>query len=230
VFDVVKIVNNHECTLIKQEGNWEIIKRRRLEESERDIEKPLETTENIVKAMAMVVEMREPYTAMHQTRVTRLACTIARKIDFSEDQINGLRLASLIHDIGMLGVPTEIVNKANLLSEAELSLMKMHPIFGYEIVKTLRISWPIAQIVYQHHERMDGSGYPSGVSGNDIIPEVRVLAVADVVEAMASDRPYRPAYGLDKALEEILQNRGILYDSQVVDACLTVFSEGYYFD
>jgi len=106
----------------------------------------------------------------------------------------------------------------------------MHPLLGYELLKTLKTSWPIAQIVYQHHERMDGSGYPSGVSGEDIIPEARVLAVADVVEAMASNRPYRPAYGLDKALDEISQNRGILYDPQVVDACLKLFREQYQFE
>jgi len=209
----------------------DISERKRAEkEAKRSTERLIEAMEDTMQAMAMIVEMRDPYTAGHQQRVTQLACAIAKEIGFPEDQITGLRLAGLIHDIGTVRVPAEILAKTSGLSEAELSLVKMHPLLGYEILKTLKTPWPIAQIVYQHHERMDGSGYPSGVSGEDILPEAKVLGVADVVEAMASHRPYRPAYGLDKALDEISQNRGILYDPQVVDACLKLFREQYKFE
>ncbi len=200
------------------------------EEAERSNKRLIEALEDTMQAMAMIVEMRDPYTAGHQRRVTQLACAIAREIGFPAEQITGLRLAGLIHDIGTVRVPAEILSKTSRLSEAEISLMKMHPLLGYEVLKTLKTPWPIAQIVYQHHERMDGSGYPSGIAGEDIVPEARVLAVADVVEAMASHRPYRPAYGLDKALDEISQNRGTLYDSRAVDACLKLFREQYKFE
>jgi PAS domain S-box-containing protein len=205
-------------------------RKRAEEEAERSNTRLIEALEDTMQALAMIVEMRDPYTAGHQRRVTQLACAIAREIGFPEEQITGLRLAGLIHDIGTVRVPAEILNKTSRLSEAEISLMKMHPLLGHEVLKTLKTPWPIAQIVYQHHERMDGSGYPSGISGEDIVPEARVLAVADVVEAMASHRPYRPAYGLEKALDEISQNRGTLYDPQAVDACLKLFREQYKFE
>jgi HD-GYP domain-containing protein (c-di-GMP phosphodiesterase class II) len=134
-------------------------------------------------------------------------------------------LAGLIHDIGKVRVPAEILTHPDGLSEAEFTMIKMHPVLGYEILKTMDLPWPIAQIVHQHHERMDGSGYPSGLSEEDIILEARILAVADVVEAMASHRPYRSALGINKALDEILHKRGRLYDARVVDACSKLFRE-----
>lgn len=181
--------------------------------------------EDTIQAMAVTVEMRDPYTASHQRRVTHLATAIAREMSLSEDQISGLRLAGLIHDIGKTRVPAEILTNPYKLSEAEFSIIKTHPLVGYEILKNIGFPWPIAQIVHQHHERLDGSGYPSGVSSDDIVFESKILAVADVVEAMSSHRPYRPALGLDKALLEVSEKRGILYDSKVVDTCLKLFSE-----
>ncbi len=201
------------------------------EEAKRSVGKLIDAMENTIQAMAMIVEMRDPYTAGHQRRVTRLACAIAKRMGLSKDQLNGLRLAGLIHDIGKVRVPAEILTNPDGLSEAEFNMIKMHPLIGYEILKTIEFSWPIAQIVYQHHERIDGSGYPLGISGDDIILEARILAVADVVEAMASHRPYRPACGIDRALAEISQKRSILYDPKVVDACLQLFKEeGFKFE
>jgi HD-GYP domain-containing protein (c-di-GMP phosphodiesterase class II) len=141
------------------------------------------------------------------------------------DQITGLRLAGLIHDVGKIRVPAEILTNPDGLSNAEFDIVKTHSSMGYEILKTLDLPWPIAQIVRQHHERMDGSGYPDGLTGNEIITEAKILAVADVVEAIASHRPYRPAYGVEKALEEISLNRGILYDTESVDSCIKMFKE-----
>ena len=143
----------------------------------------------------------------------------------SEERISGLRLAGLIHDIGKVRVPAEILMNPDGLSEPEFMMIKAHPRLGYEIMRGIDFPWPVAKIVLQHHERMDGSGYPSGLSGDDIIVEARILAVADVVDAMASHRPYRPALGMKEALAEISQNKGVLYDSEAVDACLTLFRD-----
>ncbi|MBL7062415.1 MAG: HD domain-containing protein, partial [Dehalococcoidia bacterium] len=140
-------------------------------------------------------------------------------------EINGIRVAGIVHDIGKIQIPAEILSKPGRLTELEFSLIKNHPSAGHEILKSVEFPWPVAQIVLQHHERMDGSGYPSGMSGNDILLEARILSVADVVEAMASHRPYRPALGIDQALDEISKNSGILYDSKVVDACSKLFCE-----
>jgi PAS domain S-box-containing protein/putative nucleotidyltransferase with HDIG domain len=193
------------------------------EEAKQSIEKLIRAMEHAIQAMTIVVEMRDPHTAGHQQRATQLACAIAKEIGLSEERISGLRLAGLIHDIGKVRVPAEILMNPDGLSEPEFMMIKAHPRLGYEILKTIDFPWPVAQIVLQHHERMDGSGYPSGLSGEDIIIEARILAVADVVDAMASHRPYRPALGVKKALEEISQNKGVLYDSRAVDACLTLF-------
>ena len=181
--------------------------------------------EDTIQAMASTVEIRDPYTAGHQRRVTRLAIAIAMEMGLSEDQIGGLRQAGLVHDIGKTRVPVEILTNPLQLSGAEFSIIKMHPLVGYDILKTIDFPRPIAKIVYQHHERLNGSGYPGGISGDDIMLEAKILAVADVVEAMSSHRPYRPAIGLDKALLEISEKKGILYDSKAVDACLKVCSE-----
>jgi PAS domain S-box-containing protein/putative nucleotidyltransferase with HDIG domain len=195
------------------------------EEAKQNTERLIRAMEHAIQAMTIVVEMRDPHTAGHQQRATQLACAIAKQIGLSKEQISGLRLAGLIHDIGKVRVPAEILMNPDGLSEPEFMMIKAHPRLGYEILRTIDFPWPVAQIVLQHHERMDGSGYPSGLSGEDIIMEARILAVADVVDAMASHRPYRPALGINKALEEISQNRGVLYDSKAVDACLTLFRD-----
>jgi PAS domain S-box-containing protein/putative nucleotidyltransferase with HDIG domain len=196
-----------------------------LEEARQSTERLVRAMEHAIQAMTIVVEMRDPHTAGHQQRATQLACAIAKEIGLSKEQISGLRLAGLIHDIGKVRVPAEILMNPDGLSEPEFMMIRAHPRLGYEILRTIDFPWPVAQIVLQHHERMNGSGYPSGLSGEDIIMEARILGVADVVDAMASHRPYRAALGIDKALAEISQNKGVLYDSKVVDACLTLFRD-----
>lgn len=178
-----------------------------------------------MEALATIVEFRDPYTASHQQRVTQLACAIAKAMNLPGDEITGLYLAGLIHDIGKVSVPSEILCNPNGLSADEFNIIKMHPTVGYEVLKGLDLPWPIARIVHQHHERLDGSGYPLGLSGEDILLEARILAVADVVEAMASHRPYRPSLGLDRALSEIVKHKGKLYDPDAVDAGLRVFRD-----
>jgi putative nucleotidyltransferase with HDIG domain len=179
----------------------------------------------VVQAMALTVERRDPYTAGHQRRVADLARAVAAEMALSTHQIDGIRMAGLIHDLGKICVPAEILSKPGQLTELEHTLIQDHPQVGYEILKEIEFPWPVAQIVLQHHERLDGSGYPVGLSGDDIIIEAKTLAVADVVEAMASHRPYRPTLGRDMAIEEISQNRGVLYDADVVDACMKLLQE-----
>ncbi|MFZ5647693.1 MAG: PAS domain S-box protein [Bacillota bacterium] len=195
-----------------------------------ELEKSYESLQHILKetvnALAMVAGKRDPYTAGHQQRVAELACAIAREMGLPEEQIEGIYVAGILHDIGKIYIPTDILNKPGRLSDIEMSLTKTHPQVGYEIVKTIPFKWPVDLAVLQHHERIDGSGYPSGLTGENILIEAKILAVADVVEAIASHRPYRPALGIEKALDEIKQNRDILYDPNVVDACLKLFSEG----
>ena len=175
--------------------------------------------------------MRDPYTAGHQRRVTQLAHAIANEMGLPEERIEGIRMAGLIHDLGKINVPAEILSKPGTLTELEYGLIQMHPQIGHDVLKTIDFPWPVAQTVLQHHERMNGSGYPQGLSGEDVLLEARILGVADVVEAMASHRPYRPPRGIDKALQEISQNRGILYDPEVVDICLKLFIEkGFTFE
>ncbi len=195
------------------------------------LEKLRRAMEGIVQAMAVTVEKRDPYTAGHQRRVANLACAIAKEMGLSADQIDGIRMAGVIHDLGKIAVPAEILSKPTRLTDIEFSLIKTHAQAGYEMLNTIDFPWPIAQMVHQHHERMDGSGYPRGLSDEDILLEARILAVADTVEAIASHRPYRPARGIDEALDEILQNKGTLYDPEVVNACLKVLSEkGFNFE
>ncbi len=169
--------------------------------------------------------MRDPYTAGHQTRVTDLACIIAKEMSLSKEQIEGLQMAGLIHDIGKILVPAEILSKPGKLTEIDFSMIATHPKVAYDILKDIEFPYPVAQIVIQHHERMDGSGYPAGLTAEEILLEAKILAIADVVEAIASHRPYRPALGQDKAIEEISQNRGVLYDPKAVDACIKVLSK-----
>jgi PAS domain S-box-containing protein len=194
-------------------------------ELQRSYELLRETLISSVNALASTIEKRDPYTAGHQKQATILACAIATEMELPEEQIEGIRMAGLIHDIGKIMVPAEILSKPGPLSEIQFDMVKMHPQAGYDILTGVTFPWPVAEIVLQHHERLDGSGYPRGLSGEKIMLEARILAAADVVEAMSSYRPYRPSLGIDKALEEISQNRGILYDPEVVDACIRLFTE-----
>lgn len=181
-----------------------------------------------VTAIASTVEMRDPYTAGHQRRTAHLATAIAKELLLSADQIEGLNLACVVHDIGKIRIPAEILCKPGRLNELEFGLIKQHPETGYEILKSIDFPWPIAKTVLQHHERQDGSGYPNGLCDLDILLEAKILAVADVVEAMSSHRPYRAGLGVEAALDEITFNKGRLYDSSVVDACLNLFrNKGY---
>jgi PAS domain S-box-containing protein len=184
-----------------------------------------ETLIATVNTLASTIEMRDPYTAGHQRRVTLLACAIAEEMGLTDDQFDGLRMAGLIHDLGKINVPAEILSKPGRINDIEFSIIRYHPQICHDILKSIELPWPVAKIVLHHHERLDGSGYPQGLKGDEIMLEARILAVADVIEAMASHRPYRPALGIKLALEEIMKNRGILYDPGVVDACLQVFSK-----
>ncbi len=184
-----------------------------------------------VEAIAFMSEMRDPYTAGHQRRVAKLASAVAREMGMTDDQVEGIRVSGFLHDVGKIVVPAEILSKPGRINEAELSLIRTHSSVGYEILKLLEFPWPVAKAVLQHHERRDGSGYPGGLMGEVLTVEAEILAVADVVESMASRRPYREALGIDKALEEISQKKGILYNPQVVDACLRLFRDrGFKFD
>ncbi|MEJ2726267.1 MAG: PAS domain S-box protein [Deltaproteobacteria bacterium] len=189
------------------------------------IEKLRKVTGATIQAMAQTVEVRDPYTAGHQKRVSNLARAIATEMGLSSDKVEGIRMAGNIHDIGKISVPAEILSKPGLLTDIEFTLIKAHTKVGYEILKGIEFPWDIAKVVLQHHERIDGSGYPQGLSGDDILLEARILAVADVVEAMVSHRPYRPALGLEKAFEEISAKQGVMYDSLVVEACMKVLNE-----
>lgn len=181
-----------------------------------------------VQAMAVMVETRDPYTAGHQHRVADLARSIATEMNLASDRIDGIRTAAVIHDLGKISVPAEILSKPTKLTDIEFSLIKTHPQSGYDILKDIDFPWPVARMVLEHHERMDGSGYPNGLTGDKLLIESRILTVADVVEAMASHRPYRPSVGLDAALEEITRNKGVLYDADAVEACLRLFHERHY--
>jgi PAS domain S-box-containing protein len=204
----------------------DITERKRSEEElQHTLAKLREALGGIIQTVALTVETRDPYTAGHQRRVSNLARAIANEMGLSREQVDGIRMAGLIHDLGKIAIPTEILVTPSRLNDLQWSMIKTHPQVGYDILKTIDFPWPLAEIVFQHHERMDGSGYPRGLSGEEIMLEARVLAVADVVEAMASFRPYRPSHGLDKALEEISQNRGLLYDPEAVEACLKLLTE-----
>lgn len=203
-------------------------RKRAEEEAQESFRKLQRTVEGTIQAIALTVETRDPYTAGHQRRVTKLAYAISREMGLPNDQIQRVRIAGLLHDLGKIFIPTEILSKPGQLTEVEFAIIKSHPQAGYEILKNIEFPWPIADIVIQHHERMNGSGYPSGLKGEEIVIEARILAVADVAEAMSSHRPYRPALGLDKALKEIVNNKGVLYDANVVEACMRVFNGGVF--
>jgi PAS domain S-box-containing protein/putative nucleotidyltransferase with HDIG domain len=186
----------------------------------------IRSLEATLSVLSLTAEMRDPYTAGHQRRVTELAIALARKLGFPHDECDTLRIAGLLHDIGKLGIPAEILSKPSVLSPIEFELIRTHPQVAYEILADAAFPNLVAEIVLQHHERLDGSGYPRRISGDDILIEARILGVADVVEAMASHRPYRPALGIEAALTEIRAGRGTRYDQQVVDACAALFESG----
>jgi putative nucleotidyltransferase with HDIG domain len=181
--------------------------------------------DGVIHAVSLVVETRDPYTAGHQRRVAELARAIAREMKLSDWQTTGIYIAGLLHDVGKVAVPSEILSKPGKINQYEFSIIKNHCQVGYEILQRIDFPWPVTQAILQHHERLDGSGYPKGLTGGDIIIEARILGVADVVEAMSSHRPYRPALGLECALEEIKRGLGIIYDSEVADACLKLLKK-----
>jgi PAS domain S-box-containing protein len=184
-----------------------------------------EAIDGAVLLMASTVEVRDPYTAGHQKKVAKIAEAIALEMKLSKERIQGIHMAGLIHDLGKIAVPAEILSKPGKLSDLEFEIIKTHSKIGYDLLNPIHFPWPLAQIVFQHHEWMDGSGYPSGISGDEILLEARIIAVADVVEAMSAHRPYRASLGIEKALEEIEGKKGKLYDPQVADACLRLFRE-----
>jgi PAS domain S-box-containing protein len=216
-------------TGLYEQMKQELSQRRQAEEA------LLKTTERLrrslagtVQAISIAVEAKDPYTAGHQRRTADLARAIAVEMGFTADRIDFVRIATTIHDIGKISVPAEILSKPTRLRPIEYALIKSHSQAGYDILKDIEFPWPVAEVVLQHHERMDGSGYPQGLKGEEILLEARIVSVADVVEAIASHRPYRPALGIETALEEIQKNRGALYDPEVTDACLKLFREKRY--
>ena len=218
---------DREVKYLVAEGR-DITEQKRAEaEKKQGAQRLLRVMQETIEAMALTVDKRDPYTAGHQRQVTRLAVAIAitKEMNLSREQIDGIFMAGTIHDIGKIFVPAEILSRPGQITDLEFELIKIHPQAGYDILKHIEFPWPIAQIILQHHERMDGSGYPQGLKGDDILIEARVLAVADVVESITFHRPYRPACGIDKALEEISKNKGVLYDPRVVDVCLKLFKD-----
>jgi response regulator RpfG family c-di-GMP phosphodiesterase len=189
------------------------------------LEKLNKTLSGIIQAMTAVVEFRDPYTAGHQRRVAELARAIAVVMNLPGDRVDGIRMAGVVHDLGKISTPAEILSKPGKLNDVEFSLIKFHPQIGFNILKEIDFPWPVAQMVLQHHEKLDGSGYPNGISGDGILLDSRILTVADVVEAMASHRPYRPGLGIEAALAEISEYSGTLYDPEAVKACTRLFRE-----
>jgi len=214
-----------EITNRSYRRNLEQMVDERTDSLQRSMKKLENAMDGIVRAIAHTVETRDPYTAGHQRRVADLAVAIAETVGFEKDKIEAVRVAASIHDLGKISVPAEILSKPSRLTVNEFNLIKEHPQVGYDILKDIEFPWEIATMVYQHHEKLDGSGYPLGVSGDDILPESRVLTVADIVEAMASHRPYRPGLGMDVALGEIDKNKGKFYDPEVSAACHALFNE-----
>jgi PAS domain S-box-containing protein len=224
-----------EITLLEEmadDMSFGIASRRTQIERDDALQKYLEKSEQLlanlngtIRAIAATVEVRDPYTAGHQNRVADLAVAIAQELGLDADRIYGLHLAGVVHDLGKIQIPAEILSKPGRLTDIEYAMIKQHPQSGYDILKGIQFPWPIAQIVLQHHERLDGSGYPNGLKDKEILLEAKILAVADVVEAMASHRPYRAGLGMDAALDEIAKNKGRLYDTAAVDACIRLFHE-----
>lgn len=179
----------------------------------------------IIDAVLKVFQLKDPYTAAHQKKVALLSSAISEEMNLSEEQVESIYIAAMIHDIGKISVPSDILSKPDNINEAEYALIKNHPETAFETLKDIESPWHTTEIIIQHHERLDGSGYPLGLTDEEIILEAKILGVADVIEAMSSHRPYRPSLGIDKALEEIIKNKGKLYDAKAVDACVKVFKE-----
>jgi putative nucleotidyltransferase with HDIG domain len=192
----------------------------KIEESYKRLQKSLNDT---INTLASITENRDPYTSGHQKKVAYLAINISEELGLSSEETEALGTAAMIHDIGKIAIPASILSRPGKITDVEFEMIKTHPRTGYDIIKNIKFPYPIDEIILQHHERLDGSGYPRGLKGKDIMLEAKILAVADVVEAMSSHRPYRPALGIDKALEEIDKNKGILYDPDVVRACKNLF-------
>ncbi|NPU84150.1 MAG: response regulator [Syntrophaceae bacterium] len=214
--------------LVRLRGGLETQVALRTEELLRSYKQVQNLLSKTVEAIAAVVEAKDPYTAGHQQRVAELARSIAVEMGLAAEQIDGLGMASLVHDIGKISIPSEILSMPRKLTPIEFVLIKNHVQAGYDILKGIEFPWPIAKIILEHHERMDGSGYPVGLTGESLLLESRILAVADVVEAMASHRPYRPAFGISIVLEELAKGRGTLFDPVAVDSCLRLFNEKEY--
>jgi len=195
---------------------------RKLKQTYKKLQKFIEGTAYIIMK---VVETRDPYSIGHQQRVSKLAMAIAQEMKLPQDKIEGIRIASLVHDIGKVNLPTEIISKPNKLIDVEFNLIKNYPKVGYDILKKVDFPWPIAEIVLQHQEKIDGSGYPRGLKGSEICIEAKILGVANVVEAMSSYKSYRPALSIGEALAEIVENKSTLFDPEVVDTCITLFKE-----
>jgi len=228
-----RAVKNEKGRILYTEGLIEDITLRKQTENQlhTSLERLKKAVNTTIQVLVSALEIRDPYTAGHQTRSADLASAIAKEMGLNNEKIEAIRMAGIIHDIGKLSIPVEILSKPTRLTNLEYSLIKEHSQSGYDMLKDVDPSWPLAEIVYQHHERMDGSGYPRNLKGEDILLEARILSVADVVEAMASHRPYRASLGIGPALEEIEKNKGILYDKFVADACLRLFREkGYTFE
>jgi len=204
----------------------DITERRRIQdELQKSVHTLKKTLEGVTNTISAIFKTKDPYTAGHQLRVSQLACAIAEEMGLSADRIEGLRTAAVMHDLGKIYLPAELLAKPDHLNEMEMKLIKNHPQDGYDILKKITFPWPVAQIVLQHHERIDGSGYPLGISGSEIVTEARILGVADVVEAMVYYRPYRPARGVAEALKEIALFKGSLYDAEAVKVCIRIFNQ-----
>jgi PAS domain S-box-containing protein len=229
----VRVIRDGQGKALYYEGTVEDITSRKLAEEtlRQSAEKLRKSLIGTIRAISSTVETRDPYTAGHQRRVSSLARVIAQEMGLPNDTVDTIRMVGSIHDIGKISVPAEILSKPGKLTDMEFGLIKVHSQSGYDILKDAELPYPIAEVVLQHHERLDGSGYPQGLKDDQILLETRIISVADVVEAIASYRPYRPARGIDAALEEIEKNKGILYDTRVVEACLRLFRErGFKFE
>jgi len=207
----------------------DITERKKLEEENLKIQHAISVSlHEMIEVLANVIVARDSYTAGHQKRVANLASAIAGKLELSLHAIEGIHLSALIHDIGKIAIPAEILTKPTALTKFELAMLRNHVQMGYDILKNIHFPWNLAQIILQHHERIDGSGYPNGLKADAICDEAKIIAVADTVESISSDRPYRKSKGIEAALKEITMNKGILYDARVVDACINVFQEDHF--
>jgi putative nucleotidyltransferase with HDIG domain len=227
--DLERLVEERTADLsrVNQALKSEIEQRLRIEnELKETLERIQKTLESSVRALSSVLAKRDPYTADHQQRVSELACAIARELKLPQESIDALRFAGMLHDIGKISITAEILNKPTKLDKLEMNMIKTHPQVGFEILKQVDFLWPVADIVLQHHERLNGSGYPKGLKDKEILYEAKILSVADVVEAMSSHRPYRPAFEVAQALNEIDKHKGDLFDSLIVDTCIKLMNEG----